>query len=87
MTTFGWSSVAASRASRTKRCASVGVVALEVEALEHDLPVERRLADQVDDGHPAPGEHPDDLVAADALSAQGTSRDTTFRLDALQAGD
>ena len=63
-----------------------GIVALEVQALEHDLPVERRLTHEEDDGHPAPGEHPDDLVAADALSAQGPPGDPMFRRDALQGG-
>jgi hypothetical protein len=61
-----------------------GIVALEVEALEHDLAVEGRLPHQEDDGHPAPCEHLDDLVAADALSAQGPPSDPTFRRDALQ---
>ena len=45
-----------------------GVVALEVELLQRDDAVERRLAGEVHDRHPAAGERPDDLVAADALA-------------------
>ncbi len=62
-----------------------GVVALEVEALEDDLAIECRLADQVHDGHPAPGEHPDDLVAADALTAQRNSGATLSGLGLARA--
>ena len=51
------------------------IVALEVEALEHDVAVERRLVHEVHDGHPAAGEHPHDLVGADALTVQGPRRD------------
>ena len=47
---------------------SCGVVAVEVEPLERYLAVERRLPREVHDGHPATGEHPDDLVRADAVS-------------------
>ena len=35
------------------------IVALEVEALQHHLAVEGRLADEIHDRHPAACEHPD----------------------------
>ena len=49
------------------------IAALEIQALEHDLAVQRRLADEIDDRHPASGEHPHDLVVAHASCAQGSS--------------
>ena len=49
------------------------VAALEIEPLEHDVAVERRLVHEVHDSHPAAGEHPDDLVVADAIRAQRIS--------------
>ena len=67
VTTFGWSSAAASRASRTKRWASVGSVALELQALERDLAIKRRLYGEIHDGHPAACQHSHDLVASDVL--------------------
>ena len=39
----------------------------ELEALERDLAVERRLPGEIHDGHPAACEHSHDLVAPDSL--------------------
>ena len=47
---------------------SCGIVAVEVEPFERYVAVERRLPCEVHDGHPATGEHSDDLVRADAVS-------------------
>ena len=68
VTTFGWSSAAAKPRLADEALRERGVVAVEVEPLERYLAVERRLAREVHDGHPATGEHPDDLVRADAVT-------------------
>jgi hypothetical protein len=49
------------------------VAALEIQSLEDHVAVQRRLAHEVHDGHPAAREHPDDLVVSDAIRAQPIS--------------
>ena len=86
MTTFGWSSARRQARLADEALGERRVVALEVEPLEHDLAVEGRLADEVDDSHPAAGEHPDDLVAADPLTVQGPSGSTLRSFRARSQG-